>query len=140
EESEDEELADLEEEVNEMARKILQYRNTLPDQLTSTLSSRLTARRSLSPVHLPDRLAGRVTESESVSDSEAGLSRGRCSCSFFACFCEIEEIRLLKEKLSNNTCKLPIVLKRMKDCITRMDRLESSSGGIGVIHPAFKRK
>lgn len=48
-----------------------------------------------------------------------------------------EKIQLLKQKLSSNASVMPRVLKRMKDCISRIDKLDSCSG---VIHPAFKRK
>lgn len=48
-----------------------------------------------------------------------------------------EKIQLLKQKLSNNASAMPNVLKRMKDCISRIDKLDSYNGDV---HPAFKRK
>lgn len=49
---------------------------------------------------------------------------------------DTEKIKLLKEKISSNAESIPVVLKRMKDCMARIDQLESQNG----IHPAFKRK
>ena len=51
---------------------------------------------------------------------------------------ETEKIRLLKQKISNNASMMLVVLKRMKDCMARIDNLDSCNGII--IHPAFKRK
>lgn len=52
EEGEEDQVEELQAEVNEMARKILQYRTTLPDQLKYTLSSVLVARRpAVFPTH-----------------------------------------------------------------------------------------
>uniref|UniRef100_A0A2N9I176 Uncharacterized protein n=1 Tax=Fagus sylvatica TaxID=28930 RepID=A0A2N9I176_FAGSY len=48
-----------------------------------------------------------------------------------------EKLRLLKDKISSNVSAMPIVLKRMKECISRIDKLDSNNG---IIHPAFKRK
>lgn len=48
-----------------------------------------------------------------------------------------EKVQLLKQKLSSNASSMPNVLKRMKECISRIDKLDSCDG---VIHPAFKRK
>lgn len=49
-----------------------------------------------------------------------------------------EKIEMLKNKLLNNASAMPNVLKRMKECISKIDKLESCNGVI--IHPAFKRK
>uniref|UniRef100_A0A2N9FIR8 Uncharacterized protein n=1 Tax=Fagus sylvatica TaxID=28930 RepID=A0A2N9FIR8_FAGSY len=43
----------------------------------------------------------------------------------------------LEDKISSNVSAMPIVLKRMKECISRIDKLDSNNG---IIHPAFKRK
>lgn len=48
-----------------------------------------------------------------------------------------KKIQLLKDKISSNIAMIPTVLKRMKDCISTIDNLDSHNG---VIHPAFKRK
>lgn len=47
------------------------------------------------------------------------------------------KIRLLKSKLSSNVSAMPVILKRMNECIAAIDKL----GRCNVdIHPAFKRK
>lgn len=48
-----------------------------------------------------------------------------------------KKIQLLKDKISSNISMIPTVLKRMKDCISTIDNLDSCNV---VIHPAFKRK
>lgn len=48
-----------------------------------------------------------------------------------------KKIQLLKDKISSNVSAMPIVLKRMKECISKIDKLDSNNG---IIHPAFKRK
>lgn len=50
---------------------------------------------------------------------------------------EAEKVQLLKQKILSNASAIPIVLKRMKECMSRIDKLESHNG---FIHPAFKRK
>lgn len=52
EQREEEDVEKLEEDVNEMAQKILHYRTTLPDQLKSALASSLVAQRPAFPTHL----------------------------------------------------------------------------------------
>ncbi|KAL0412020.1 UNVERIFIED_CONTAM: hypothetical protein Slati_3791700 [Sesamum latifolium] len=47
--AEEEEVLKLEEEIEQMAQKVLEYRTTLPDQLTSTLSSLLAFQRPVLP-------------------------------------------------------------------------------------------
>ncbi|XP_059457625.1 uncharacterized protein LOC132187352 isoform X2 [Corylus avellana] len=48
-----------------------------------------------------------------------------------------KKIQLLKDKMSSNASVMPNVLKRMKECISKIDKLDSNNG---IIHPAFKRK
>lgn len=49
----------------------------------------------------------------------------------------LEKIRLLNEKISSNASAMPIVLKRMRECISKIDKFDSQNL---TIHPAFKRK
>lgn len=49
-----------------------------------------------------------------------------------------KKLKLLNEKITSNCSAMPIVLKRMKDCIAKIDKLESYNAA--AIHPAFKRK
>ena len=48
-----------------------------------------------------------------------------------------DKVQLLKDKISSNIAAMPKVIKRMNDCISRIDKLVSSEV---TIHPAFKRK
>lgn len=50
---------------------------------------------------------------------------------------EEQKEQLLKQKISENASAIPVVLTRMKECMKRIDKLQSCNG---VIHPAFKRK
>lgn len=48
-----------------------------------------------------------------------------------------QKIQLLKAKLSDNASAMPIALKRMQECISKIDKLDSENR---IIHPAFKGK
>ncbi|KAL5727484.1 hypothetical protein ACHQM5_000676 [Ranunculus cassubicifolius] len=124
---EDEEEIDTEEEqelqIKQMAQLIQKYRSTIPDRIKDSFSSLLIAQRppilpSLSPVlQLNDR------NPESVDAEEDGDIA--------------EKIELLKKKISSNVSAFPTVLKRVNDCISRFDKLDSYNVNI---HPAFKKK
>ncbi|XP_027108273.2 uncharacterized protein [Coffea arabica] len=134
----EDELEKLEAEVNEMAQKILNYRTTLPGQLKSALSSILAAQRPVLPTHFdsgPESQPGPAHDPNPdvvrpIGSGNEALLTGESQ--------ETEKIRLLKQKISNNASMMPVVLKRMKDCMARIDNLDSCNGII--IHPAFKRK
>ncbi|XP_030928253.1 uncharacterized protein LOC115954522 [Quercus lobata] len=131
-EEEEEENEELERDVKQMAEKLLQYRTTLPDHLRSTFTSVLTAQRPVLPppsestpsgAPIPDA-GGQVKSIEGLQDSEQDQEIA-------------EKLQLLKDKISSNVSAMPIVLKRMKECISKIDKLDSYNG---IIHPAFKRK
>ncbi|KAJ1426875.1 hypothetical protein SESBI_10131 [Sesbania bispinosa] len=107
-----------------MTQKILEYRATLPDQLKATLLSVLDAQRPSLP-HL------------NTGASEQNISRGESSSAPEDPE-TAKKLKLLNEKISSNCSAMPIVLKRMKDCITKIEKLDSYN--VAVIHPAFKRK
>lgn len=48
-----------------------------------------------------------------------------------------EKVRLLKDKISSNISAMPIVLKRMKECMSKIENLDSYDG---IIHPVFKKQ
>lgn len=73
----EEEVQKLEEEVKEMAQKILDYRTTLPDQLKSTLVSVLAAQRPVIHTHFD---SGSESISGTSSDPHQGIFLG------FFCF------------------------------------------------------
>ncbi|PIN22847.1 hypothetical protein CDL12_04443 [Handroanthus impetiginosus] len=118
----------LEEEVQQMAEKILEYRTTLPGQLSSTLSSLLACQRPVLPTRLLNEGPG--------LDSIAGFSKG-LEGSIELKHRQAEKIQLLNQKILSNALMFRIVLRRMEEYIGRMDKLASSDG---IIHPAFKRK
>ncbi|XP_020219085.1 uncharacterized protein LOC109802226 [Cajanus cajan] len=120
-EAEDSEVERLESDLEQMAHKILEYRTTLPDQLSATLRSILDAHRPLLPSGASEQNISREESSSAPEDPETA-----------------KKVKLLNEKISSNCSAMPIVLKRMKDCISRIEKLDSYTDE--MIHPAFKRK
>ncbi|XP_057463846.1 uncharacterized protein LOC130753693 [Actinidia eriantha] len=118
----DEELEKLEADVSEMAEKILEYRTTLPDQLKNALASTLAAQRPVFPTRNTDGIdAGQSGKRPLLADDQETAKK----------------TQLLRDKISRNVSAMPVLLKRMKDCISRIDSLEPRNG---YVHPAFKRK
>ncbi|CAL5340038.1 unnamed protein product [Camellia sinensis] len=238
-EIEEEEVEKLEAEVKGMGEKIVEYRNSVPDQLKNALASTLVAQRPLLPTHLhheslpqqssaqeqalpcstlPTNLGVDVGTPSAVSPAEPlkrrsgrlqalassptssnpltttstqkrGRGRGNkrkqqlASLEYTVIYKILdilasilkqgeknpkmqnndvfyagepiesdkghqlseeqdretaEKTQLLKQKISSNVSALPLLLKRMKECISKIDNLQSSNEFI--IHPAFKRK
>ncbi|XAR63066.1 hypothetical protein NMG60_11022875 [Bertholletia excelsa] len=134
EEEEEEEVGRLEGEVKHMAQKILDYRTTLPDQLKNALTASLAAQRPPIPTHLVDGSEPGPSYNpnpEVRGVSESGEEPPRIDQEI------AEKTQLLKQKISNNVSAMPVLLKRMRECISRIDNLESCNG---FIHPAFRRK
>ncbi|KAL6981953.1 hypothetical protein U1Q18_023574 [Sarracenia purpurea var. burkii] len=132
---EEDKLEKLESDVNQMAQKILEFRTTLPDQLKNALASTLSAQRPLFLPHLPDCSDPGPSGNP---NSDSGLSHSGKRPPLAEEDQETaEKIWLLREKLSSNVSALPVLLERMKECISRIDHLESCNG---FVHPAFKRK
>ncbi|KVH89107.1 uncharacterized protein LOC112526934 [Cynara cardunculus var. scolymus] len=119
------ELETLEEDVKLMAKKIAEFRETLPTQLQNTLASVLSAQR---PVNLNQFDNDPGTSSNPNPESEALVEHDPIYT---------EKIQMIKQKIYNNASAMPSLLKRMKDCISRIDKLDSFNSGI---HPAFKRR
>ncbi|XP_061371584.1 uncharacterized protein LOC133314155 [Gastrolobium bilobum] len=122
-ECEDSELEKLESDLKPMAHKILDYRSTLPDQLKTTLLSVLDAQRPFLPQL-------NSTQEQNISGEESSSAPEDPETA--------KKLKLLNEKISSNCSAMPIVLKRMKDCIAKIEKLDSYNAAI--IHPAFKRK
>ncbi|GMH21712.1 hypothetical protein Nepgr_023554 [Nepenthes gracilis] len=132
---EEDDLRRLEEEVKEMAQKLMHYRSTLSNHLKSTLTSILAAQRQELPLFDDgsEPEPSKDPNSGSHGDSgEEGMSMADDKDHEIA-----NKIQLLKDKISSNVSAMPIVLKRMNECISRIDKLNSCNG---TIHPAFKRK
>ncbi|KAJ9539400.1 hypothetical protein OSB04_032133 [Centaurea solstitialis] len=121
------ELETLEEDVKLMAEKIAKFRETLPSQLQTTLASILSAQRP-PPLNLENHSDHPGTSSNPNPESDALVEHDPTYT---------EKIQTIKQKISNNASAMPSLLKRMKDCISRIDKLDSFNNGI---HPAFKRR
>ncbi|XP_019159333.1 PREDICTED: uncharacterized protein LOC109156016 [Ipomoea nil] len=133
EEMEEEELGNLEEEVTQMAEKVAEYRATLPDQLKTTLASLLAAQRPALQMHFDVASLPQPAPASDLGPVESqtlgSLTEEEQE--------ETEKVQLLKQKILSNASAIPIVLKRVKECMSRIHKLESHNG---FIHPAFKRK
>ncbi|XP_065859542.1 uncharacterized protein [Euphorbia lathyris] len=131
----EQELEKLEMEAEEMAKKILEYRATLPDQLKTTLTSILSSQRP----SLPDIDSGSDPGPARESTSDSG-EQGKSSQPALPTVRDqknAEKLRLLKERISSNISAMPIVTNRVKECMSKIENLDSYSGSI---HPAFKKK
>ncbi|KAI3741298.1 hypothetical protein L1987_58970 [Smallanthus sonchifolius] len=115
----------LEEDVKLMAEKIAEFRDTLPDQLQNTLASILSAQRPVNFNHSDDGPG----PSSSNPNPESGILVDED-------LVHAEKRQRIKQKISSNASAMSAQLKRMKDCMSRIDKLDSFNNGI---HPAFKR-
>ncbi|KAL8114182.1 uncharacterized protein LOC141666426 [Apium graveolens] len=131
------ELENLESDVNEIATKIAEHRDTLPNHLTSTLASLLSAQRPVLSTSLHFGLDPGPSAHSASADTGRPVELATSLRQTEEDKEYAEKIQLLKQKLSSNAFSMPNVLKRMKECISRIDKLDSCNG---VIHPAFKRK
>ncbi|XVF73200.1 hypothetical protein PTKIN_Ptkin12aG0182200 [Pterospermum kingtungense] len=123
----EEDLEELESEVKKMAEKILEYRTTIPDQLRTTLDSILSTQRPNLP-GIDDGLEPGPSAQHNANSEAMKLDEDRRT---------EEKVRLLREKISSNISAMPVVVKRMKECISRIEKLDSCNG---VIHPVFKKR
>ncbi|KAJ0052455.1 uncharacterized protein LOC116142612 [Pistacia vera] len=134
-EPEEEDLEKLESDVKQMAQKILEYRATLPDQLKNTFASILSSQRPVLPGFESGLEPGPSRDHNTDSGEHVESSKGATLVKEEQK--AAEKIRLLKAKISSNVAAMPTVLKRMKECIFRIEELDSYNG---IIHPAFKKK
>ncbi|TMW81917.1 hypothetical protein EJD97_007410, partial [Solanum chilense] len=128
------ELEEMEEEVNQMAERIAEYRGTISVQLKTTVSSILTAQRPVLDTHFDD---GSESQSGSSGDPSSDVEGPIESGNIAILAGEEQKVQLLKQKISENASAIPVVLTRMKECMKRIDKLQSCNR---VIHPVFKRK
>ncbi|XP_076937274.1 uncharacterized protein LOC143604775 [Bidens hawaiensis] len=122
---ENNELEQLEEDVNLMAQKLTEFRHTLPDQLRTTLASFLSAQRPLNNI---------INNNPGPSSSNPNPDNGALVEGDLV---HAEKIRTIKQKISDNKSAMSSQLKRVEDCMSRVEKLDSFSKGI---HPAFKRR
>ncbi|XP_068640925.1 uncharacterized protein [Aristolochia californica] len=128
----EEEIEELEQEVKEMAQKIRRFRAKLPGLYKEALASSLLANRPALPrMELADGeiAAGRGSGGE-LAESSTGHSVEEGSPI-------AEKIQLIKQKISSNASAIPVVLKRVNECITAINKLDQYNIDV---HPSFKRK
>ncbi|XP_034709531.1 uncharacterized protein LOC117932395 isoform X2 [Vitis riparia] len=123
-----EELEELEADVKEMAKKVRHYRTTLPDQLKATFTSILSSQR---PPFL-EFVSG--SEPEASGEPKPGQSRVLLAQGDHE---TSEKIQLLKQNISSNVSTIPVLLKRLNECMSMVDKLDLYNG---IMHPAFKRR
>ncbi|KAD5317016.1 hypothetical protein E3N88_16962 [Mikania micrantha] len=120
------ELEKLEEDVKLMAQKIAEFNETLPNQLQNTLNSILSAQR-----HVNLNLSGNGPGSSSSNpNSDSRELEGDD-------LANVGKLHTIKHMISANEFAMSSQLKRLKDCMSRIDKLDSLNKGI---HPAFKRR
>ncbi|KAK4746478.1 hypothetical protein SAY87_012790 [Trapa incisa] len=130
----EEDLEQLELEVKNMAEKILHYRSTLPEKLKNAFALVASAHRPEFP----------QIDSGSEPSASVAPHRGLCRDSDLVANSSVskrdidtaKKIGLLKEKTMKNIAALPIILNRMKECISTIDNLDSHPSSI---HPAFRK-
>nr|XP_043622043.1 uncharacterized protein LOC122593671 [Erigeron canadensis]XP_043622045.1 uncharacterized protein LOC122593671 [Erigeron canadensis] len=121
---EEEEVEKLEKEVKEMCEKISEYRDSMPHRLHTTLSSFLS---SSPPITNTDLVPSSSTNP--ISEENGALVEADPT--------HADKIQTIKHKISNNASMTSSLLTRMKDCMSRIDKLYSFNNGS---HPAFKRR
>ncbi|OIT22892.1 PREDICTED: uncharacterized protein LOC109216993 [Nicotiana attenuata] len=132
----EEEVELLEEEVKQKAERIAEYRGRILAQLESDLSSIFAAQRPVLGTRFDN---GSVFQPGSSSDPCSSDVGGPTDIAMLAGEerKEAEKIQLLKKKNLESASAIPVALNRMKDCMARIDKLQSCNG---VVHPTFKRK
>ncbi|MCE0482544.1 hypothetical protein HAX54_041373 [Datura stramonium] len=133
-----EEVGELEEQVNQLADRIAEYRGTIPVQLKSAVFSVLTAQRPVLGTHFDGGPESRSGPSGDPSSDVGGpIESGNIALLAGEEQKEAEKVQLLKQKISENSSTIPVALNRMNECMTRINKLQLSNG---IIHLAFKRK
>ncbi|KAF8017129.1 hypothetical protein BT93_H2354 [Corymbia citriodora subsp. variegata] len=122
------EIERLESDVSRMAEKILHHRATLPDQLKQALDLLKSAERF-------DFAGSRPGTS---GDSDRGA--GEMSAAVERDAEMLKKVQLLREKTAANASMVPILLKRMKDCISLIDNLSTQEHSAICIPSSFNRK
>ncbi|AEE81894.1 hypothetical protein AtNW77_Chr4g0272141 [Arabidopsis thaliana] len=121
-------LEKLESDVKQMAKKISEYRQTLPDHLRNTLDSALSS-------HIPV-FPNIDSGSDPLPSSCLTIAEAQVPGVLEEQDSEEKWIQL-KERMSRNAANIPKVVKRMRECIESIDKLDSLEV---TIHPAFKRQ
>ncbi|KAJ0970179.1 hypothetical protein J5N97_023056 [Dioscorea zingiberensis] len=119
---EEREVQELEREIKDLAQRILDSRRSMPDRLAQALTSRLVALRPLLPSITIPEMAGQSQLSEPLAGADQGM---------------LDKLHTFTEKTSQNVATMPILLKRINDCIARINKLDECNVDI---HSVFKQK
>ncbi|VVB06810.1 unnamed protein product [Arabis nemorensis] len=125
-------LEKLESDLKQMAMKISDYRQTLPDHLRNTLDSALSSHRPAFPtIHSGSDPLPSSRLTLAVAETRVPVVLGTKEQDFE------EKMIQLKERMSRNAASIPKVVKRVRECIDGINKLDSLDG---TIHPAFRRR
>ncbi|KFK30631.1 hypothetical protein AALP_AA6G006900 [Arabis alpina] len=124
-------LENLESDVRQMAKKISEFRQTLPDHLRNTLDSALSSHRPVLPTINSGSDPLPSSSSLTLPETQGPGALGTEEQDFK------EKVIQLKARMSKNAANLPKVVKRVRECIDGINKLDSLDG---TIHPAFRRR
>ncbi|XP_010918564.1 uncharacterized protein [Elaeis guineensis] len=139
EDEEEREIQELEKEVGEMARRLLDFRGTIPDRLMEAFSSRLVAQR---PLFSP-QIGATSAPSETLVGADSGADvRVESQLNGGTSLAEADQLMLgklniFRAKTASNIAAMPVILKRLNECIARIDKFDQYNANI---RPVFKRK
>ncbi|XP_071717484.1 uncharacterized protein [Rutidosis leptorrhynchoides] len=122
------EIENIEQDLKLMSQKIVEFRDILPNQLEINLASILSAQRPVS--FNQSEIDPRNLSCTPNPGSENGIVIEDNHV-------HTEKILSIEQKISSSASAMSSLLVRMKDCMSRIDKLESFYKGI---HPAFKRR
>ncbi|CAH8273630.1 unnamed protein product [Arabidopsis lyrata] len=123
-------LEKLESDVKQMAKKISEYRQTLPDHLRNTLDSALSSHIPVFP-NIDSGSDPLPSPCLTIAEAQVPVVLGTEEQD------SGEKWIQLKERMSRNAANIPKVVKRMRECIESIDKLDSLDI---TIHPAFRRR
>ncbi|KAI5011576.1 uncharacterized protein LOC123427533 [Hordeum vulgare subsp. vulgare] len=116
----EEDIEELEREVADLGRRILERRRDAAVRYTKAVATRLLGLRPPACVEIP-------SEAQAAAETlhvEAEQNR-------------IEKVKTLKLKTEANIAALPKVVEQIKECVARMDKLERLNLST---HPVYERK
>ncbi|XP_020600286.1 uncharacterized protein LOC110039530 [Phalaenopsis equestris] len=115
-----------------MAQKIVHFRSTIPERLADIVSS---ASLALLRPELPLVLTS--VASQSTGEGPQSELTGSSSSLSEAGEMELEKLYDLKKKAMSSMTEAPFILKRLNDCLARINKLEQNNVDI---HSPFKRR
>ncbi|KAF7017817.1 unnamed protein product [Triticum aestivum] len=113
-------IEELEREVADLGRRILEHRRDAAARFIDATVSRLVALRPPACVEVPSE--SQPAAGGSHAEAEQNIS---------------EKLKMFKSKTEANIVAIPKVLDKMNKCIARMEKVQQLNVNI---HPAFQRK